>query len=396
MPSVGNITGFQLDQLKPAEGTQIGKPLPASNSVVEINVLGKSDSGNYRLLIAGNFFQSSLPINVLPGEILLARVIGTNPFTLSLGNLMTAKGITQGTIAMLLSKLNLGKSENAGKLLKILLSSKKPVVKSKLEKLINMLENENIKLNDQQLNFLMQVLGSTDTSYKYLNKSYAGLFQHEIEDVHNEIFECVKNLSNSNIPDGLRSLINKSLILNLTDEDGVVNAIGIKGKSNLSADLTSLLNEMANDSKVSEVVKSKTEILKDALIRNNLIRANYQKIGLYSEFIILYTDNKFELFKYQIHKKNDGQFSTSFGFELNMKPEQLGQITIDGYLSGNNLNVDFEASDEVLGFLESGKDSLVESLTKGVKINPNINFCLKTKGDNSAGSRDGLGINVTV
>lgn len=372
------MTGLkQLETLSPSEITVIGKSLPANNSFVGINVLGKSGD-NFRLLIEGNVFQAKLPFNLMQGEFFLAKVIGTDPFTLSLDNFFQQVNLTDGKLAFLLSKLQLSNSPSAIKLLKALINTKKPVIRSRFEKLLDQIEKENLKLDDQQLQFLLQVLDTTENSYDNLSQSFISLFQYSASELSKEIFGCVEDLFSSEIPAGLKNAIDSALILHISEGELPAPAI-LKEMTALQSGLSAELSNFLKDQNPAGLIKDRTIKLINSFTLYTLIRANSHKAGNYPEFIIIENEDELELFEFRFDQLRSSELSESanFSFKLEMAPEALGKVSVSGYLSGSSLKIEFTSSDILP--LEESKGELTENLIKDLKVNPVIGF-------NSAGS----------
>lgn len=364
-----NITGLQLSSLMASEAELVPKLLPAENSVVEVSVLEKSN-GNYKLLIEGNVFQAKLPVSVNAGETLIAKVTGLNPFTLSLDRIFSAKMLNESSIALVLSKLGITETEISSKVLKAFLKEEKPVVKSKLKKIIELLEKEDIKLDEQQLSLFIQMILTGDSRGSFLNKSFAKLFQYPVETLAEDILSSVKRLNSMGLPDGVISRINRALVLEMPQSEKL-SAIELKEKS--SARIEDLLSESGEMEILSENIKQELAGLKETLVRFNMLRACYARTGVYPGFIIIKSGDELEMAGYRLEDDMNEAGQKSYKIKLEMNPALLGKVTINGFLSGRNLNAAFRASEEAAGKLDLNKEELLTSLGR-LNVLPRLSF----------------------
>ncbi|HEX2960672.1 MAG TPA: hypothetical protein VHO43_02715, partial [Ignavibacteriales bacterium] len=263
-----NVTGIQLNSLKATDAGATPKLLPAENSLVEVSVLDKSN-GNYKLLIEGSVFQSKLPVSLNTGEALLAKVISVNPFTLSLDKIFTAKMLTEGNLALVLSKLGIAETEASSKVLKAFLKEEKPLVKSKLKKVIEMLEHEDVKLSEEMLSLFIQMIHMDEGRGSFSNKSFVKVFQYPLETLSGEILDSVKRLNKMGIPEEVLLGINKALVL-----DGEsFSALEVKEKSQCKAG--DMLDELNRAGNIGEKARQEISGLREILIRFNMLRACY-------------------------------------------------------------------------------------------------------------------------
>lgn len=374
-----NITGIQPAVLRASDAELISKLLPAENSVVEVSVLDKSN-GNYKLLIEGSVFQSKLPVGVSIGETLIAKVIGLSPFTLSLDKIFSAKMLSEGSIAMVLSKLGIAETAVSSKVLKAFLKEEKPLVKSKLKKVIELLEKEDIKLDEQQLSLFIQMVFTDDSRGSFLKKSFAKLFQYPVETLAGEVLNSVKRLNAMGIPEEVISRINHALVLEMPGSESF-SAIELKEKS--SGRIEDLLGALSEKETFSENVKHELSGLKEILIRFNMLRACYAKTGVYPGFIIIRSGEELEMAEYSFESEADEAGQKTYKIKLGMNPASLGKVNINGFLSGRSLSAAFGASEETSGKLEADKEDLLKSLG-GINVLPRLSFGNTGRGHEAA------------
>lgn len=365
-----NITGIQPGSIKAQEAESLLKLLPAENSVVEVSVLDKPGKGVYKLLIEGNVFQSKLPIGANIGETLIAKVISVNPFTLALDNIFPAKMLNNSSIAAVLAKLGLAETEVSVKVLKTFLSEQKPLVKSKLKKIIDLLEKEGIKLDDQQLSLFIQILFPDENKGTFLNKSFAKLFRYPAEDLAAEVLNSVKRLNKMGVPEELISQVNRALVMDMAEGENP-DAIALKEKTSPKQEgFFGTLSEMES---LSESAKKELSALEEILVRFNMLRACYYRTGVYPGFVIVRSGDELELVEYRLEKGGMQSGQGVHKIKLEMNPGALGKVTIEGFLSGSSLNAVFRSSEETIEKLASNKEELLQSLGR-INIQPHLNF----------------------
>lgn len=393
IPLVQNITSVQqIENLKLTEVTASGKPLPAKNSIVNINILGKSE-GNYRLLVDGRVFQASLPVIVNAGDTLLAKVINTNPFTLSLDQLI-AKTMNESVLSQLLMKLGIKNSAGAKRLLKVLAEIKKPVIKSKFEKLLDLFEKENLKLSDDQLGFYLQVLSSNEQQYENPDRSFAALFESSSSQLAGRIFNSVKNLQSRQLPAELKKSVEEAFIIDAGDT-GAADGLMLKNKNSAQMHLVNQLQEALGDKKMPEQLKIEVFELLNSLALFMMYKANSSRIGRFPEFMIIRGEDGLELFEYEFNL-SELQKNFRSSFDLNMKPEQLGIVNINGFVSGNNLKADFTSANDTKNELEAAAAELENDLKNSLRLNPVLKFITPESGGSGKKGETLRGINVSV
>lgn len=390
-----NITGIQLSNIKAPDTEALPKLLPAENSLVEVSVLDKQGgSGSYKLLIEGNVFQSKLPISLNTGETLLAKVIGLNPFTLSLDNIFTAKMLTGSSIAQVLSKLGIAESEVSSSVIKAFLKEEKPLIKSKLKKIIDLLEKENIKLDGEQLKLFIQMVHMDEGRGPSTKKSFARMFEYSAETLAGEVFNSVKRLNSMGLSDEIISLVNRTLILEIPEE-GSLSAMELKDKA--SAHLEEALSQFAGTAEAPPEGSLKMELLtlKETLLRYNMLKACYEKTGVYPGFIIVKSEGELELVEFRLERDPKEQGQKSHKIKLELNPSSLGKVTLSGFLSGQTFSAAFGAKDETSKLLEADKQDLLEALGR-INLLPRLSFAEAPGASEAASNGNMRQINVRV
>ncbi|MGE5411172.1 MAG: hypothetical protein ACM3MI_09460, partial [Clostridiales bacterium] len=317
--------------------------------------------------------------NLLAGESFLAKVISTDPFTLSLDNLLSLSNLSELKIAQLLSKMNIKASPLSDQLFKAFVSAKKVIVKSRFEKLLDIIEKNDLKLDDSQLQFLINVLDTNENSYENLSESFVSTFKHSSSSLSEEILNCTTDLLASHqMPEELKSKIKNALLISLNsseEESASELPMVLRKRTKLQAELIQTLNEALHSGALNESVGKNVFRMIDLLTRYIFLKANNSKVGIHNDFFIAETEDGLQIFEYSVEKPSASFTNESYGFHLKMKPDLLGEIQIDGYFSGNNLFTTFISSDNAAESLKSLGGELVEKIKNGLNINVSSEFC---------------------
>jgi hypothetical protein len=333
--------------------------LPANNTVVSISVLDKIGP-EYKLLVNGKVFSSVLPVNVQTGEVLLGLIKNNNPMTISLINLLSAGNMTGQNLSALITKLGLKITETNINLLKALAVNKKPALKSKIEKFAEALENLDFQFDEQQLNYFVQIF-TNESNYQDLNGKNAGYFRYPLNDVMQQIYEAVKNGSNSAL---------SKIVIEFAAEPDYVSLQKeiVGGMMNRDAAISEWIKENAGSG------EAETKRLADLFSMYLAQKSFLKKENIYPGFIIISKDGNKELVEYKLQKSSSGDGNVFYLINLEMKSKELGKIAIDGTLAKSALNLRFGTDDNKRTAFEEEKENLADSIKNNLGLNPLINF----------------------
>jgi hypothetical protein len=476
---LGELIGVNNIRLEPLknnyDAAALIKNLPKVNSFVEINVLEKIGD-MYKILIEGKLFQTNLNIKLNVNDAVIAKVISHEPFTVSLDNLVLTKNINENVIALFLNKLNLPQTGKSVKALLAFIKADKPLIKEKLLKLIEVLNNPDFEDADSTLELLVKILSAADEKSMVFNKNFIKNFQKPVEKLIAEIFESAKNLNSQNLPKDVLEKLNSLIML---DADGMssedMTALLKNGKELLIElekiiseglekgaltkeqtaelkNLKELLERFVNQDKkvppdkileklsvltqhgearpeaagknvlpketvqklerfllsdadnlkpeaiarmlkggnesVKELAKfiaeelskgrlpkqeaSELKSLKEALDNYSYQKMFYEKTGVSPEFIVLRDGGKYKLVQYNIERSKNGKGKEVFKINLRMSPENLGDVTVNGALTENNLNARFYSQKEVSQMFSAEFGGLMEALRDKLNITGNF------------------------
>lgn len=364
---VTNIAGADLQILKPADAGSSVKALPVKNSIVAITVLDKSGS-SVKLLVEGSVFLAKLPVSLQTGESLLARVMNLQPFTLSLDSLLQLKNINEGAIAALLGKLQLPESAVSSKVLKAFLASGRPVPKSKLQKLIDLIENEGLQLDDRQMAFLVHVVSTGgEAAYQSLNESSIHIFTNSASSLQEKILSTVEDLHKSSLSgEDIESI--ESLLTYDISEGSFPGAKELKEAELNTARCIDLIEEMKKRVYSSGSLSLLTE-LQTGLTEYVIFKSYSASAGIIPGFMILKSEEGMELLSYRFDKAEN-----TYRIDLNMQPDLLGAVSLSGFMNDSSLNATFNSGSKAAELMESEKESLTLRLKESPGIISRLSF----------------------
>lgn len=383
---LSNISSISEGTFKFTELSGSEKPLPSINSLIKINIIEKFKDG-YKVLIEGRVFLSKLPINADINESIIAKVLNHTPFTLALNNIITNKGIDE-SISMLLSKLNIPSSLEKERILKLFLLCRKPIVKSKLERLSELLKSNIIDLDDDQLTEAILFLESSDTNYQNITPSLLNLFKIKNSVLAYNILNLLRELNRLLPLSEFSKKINSLLIIknNVIEKLNPLLIRDYAVKLGKVSDLITESQEYISDEKTLSIIHHLTNSLLIYKIRQAL-SLNRGNIYL---FLIIETDGELELLEFESDLHNQ-----DFNFNLNMMPENLGLINARGVYTSNSLSLDVFSNNETRTLLEKNKDELEKELESSIHCRQKLTFSSTDNWSNVPPVKRG-NLNVTI
>lgn len=379
---LSKISASEQGSFKLVELSGSQKPLPALNSVVGINILEKLNSG-YKVLIDGRLFSCNLPVQPEINETLAAKVINHEPFILSLDNIATLKGLDEA-VSYLLIKLQLSPAKDTERVLRSFLVNKKPVLKSKIEKIVSAIESNNLHLSDDQLNEIAEILGSDETGSQVITSSVLNLFNKSNTELAADIMNKLRELTTLASNDETVKNLHKMLVMNAEEES--IDPILLRDYFTNSKDQLEFIINSG-----SELKGRAAEIL--AEIKNTLLIYNLRKglkAGSSHSFVIIKSGTDYELLEFNMESIN-----RVFNFNLKMSPENLGLINAKGTLSNTRLSLELCAEKETSNFLQQNRHELEERFDQNLHCAYNLMFSNSDISLNNIPSRKG-NINVKL
>ncbi len=352
------------------------------NSLVDINVIGKAQS-LYRIVAGGKVFETKLPLPVNIGESFVATVINNNPTVFRLNSLFN---ISPGDKALteILMKLNLPVTRESKEILKTVLESDKPVLKSKLKKLIDLISDSDTEIDQSSVELFAQLIWSSDGADEF-DKDDLKHFYYSFEDIAQKLVIQLNHAYKKNPYDEVFTSLNNWLII-----DADVMMSESKLMIYLMKHFESSLSEWLDDkSNASNTVYS--------LLNSYFIQMQYRKsAGLNNGMFLIRSDEELQYASYELKKPNEEE--NVYLFRLQMNPSSLGRINIDGVYSHNNLKLNFTATPDAKEILEANSGDLKAALNKKTRLTTSINSNVfgQSKSQNFFQLQTNRSINVTA
>jgi hypothetical protein len=327
------------------------------NSLIDISVIDKVQS-LYRIIAGGRVFETRLPLNVNVGESFIATVVNNNPTVFRLNNLLN---LTSGekTMEELLLKLNLPVTDTAIKTLRTVIESDKPIIKSKLKKLIEHVSSSETALDDSSINLFAQLIWASD-GFVDFDKNNLKHFYYSFDDLAQKIHVELNHLYKKNPYDELFGSLNNWLVI---DEDviGSESKMMIYLMKHFEPSLSEWLDDKSNNKNTTVY----------SLLNSYYIQLQYRKnAGLNNGMFLLMNDDDLHYVSYEF--KFPRQSEDVLFFKLQMNPLSLGRINIDGYYSHNNIKLNFTSTSDSKEILENNVGELTSVLSRKARLASSI------------------------
>jgi len=126
--SIVNLSSLHFEPIK-SDVEKQASTLFKLNEIVLLNILDKIEN-KYKITINGKLFQAELPLDLLKGESLIAKIVDIKPLTLSLDNISLSN---KSVLYILLDKIGLEKNQHNIASLETLAATNKILSKSNIE-----------------------------------------------------------------------------------------------------------------------------------------------------------------------------------------------------------------------------------------------------------------------
>lgn len=352
------------------------------NSLVDITVIDKAQS-LYRIVAGGKVFETKLPLPVNIGESFIATVINNNPTVFRLNSLFNISPDGK-VLTEILMKLNLPVTKSAQEILKGVLESDKPVLKSKLKRLIELISESDTEIDPNSVELFAQLVWSSDGADEF-DKDDLKHFYYSFEEIAQKIVIQLNHAYKKNPYDSVFTSLNNWLII---DADVMMSEskLMIYLMKHFESSLSEWLDDNAN---ASNTVYS--------LLNSYFIQMQYRKsAGLNNGMFLIRSDEELQYASYEL--KNPDEQDHVLVFRLQMNPSSLGRINIDGIYSHNNLKLNFTATPDAKEILEANSGDLKAALNKKTRLTTSIqsNVFGQSKSQNFFQLHTNRSINVTA
>jgi len=280
-----------------------------------------------KILVNGKVYLTQLPVKVLAGETLIGRMLKQNPFTIALDDLNNSLISKELNLRQILSMLSIEDIEITNKVIKLLLTKNKPLIKSKIIELLSFIKNFNRDYSADELGLLIEMMWAYSSfNYSKIFKDFEKIFDIPFNEVAGRIYDLwQKKVGTKNILDKLE----KAIVLHLEKKTGLINLSAVKDKSKLFTEIISNIRKHT-DKYGANKFNDDLITLKKLLLKYILQKSFYANAGIYPEFAVLLRKRKsyMYLFEYEnIRKENTHSvFDTTFQISSD-------EVSIIGYLT---------------------------------------------------------------
>lgn len=368
--NIANVNAVQLT----ANGKVGVKSLPAINSFVNIEVLEKMNNG-FKILVDGKLFQSKLPVNLSKGDEVFAKVVSHRPFTLGLDNFVPGGKMNAAHLALVLAKLGIKETALSKSVIKNIAANGKPLVKSKLQRLIEYMEVSDITLDEMQMTLLINIIWNDNKdNYKGSLDSFAKIFDVTFEELSRQIFLTILKINDLDYPNELYRRLNDYVIYQLDEAHN--NVIALKDKSNSFLNIAEFTKTL--EPALDMVQRKELEHLKKYMLKYVLQKALYGRFDYNPEFAIIKGKKSLELFNYDLNMLSSGDITT-YNINANSFESVYGELSFSFMINESSCRGKIIGDSESLTRIKGGLEKMKTNISK--KINNDIDLVLQTKGN---------------
>lgn len=340
------------------------KVLPGLDSLVDIEVLNFTKDVA-KILLNGRVFQASLPIRVNSGEKFLAKVIGHNPLTLSLSNLINTKLSELNIINLVAERFGINITANFQKLVKAFIINNKPLVKTKLESFLNHIENSGENFTEEQFNEIVKIISDEDLKNDNLPILLKEHLKYLPEQISSEIYQLIKKLFSSGISPELKSILQNEFFIKADDTiNNFISNLATKNSPKIIK-LMLFLKDEFDKTQNPDCIRL-NRLLEDYLIKRYfLLKSNVNQ-----NIKILQGSASDYLLEYSVQPYPKDERIKPYRFELKLdEPENNRENKIRGLFNEVNLFLDFILHSSLSDKANNNLNMLENDLKKSLKIN---------------------------
>ncbi len=267
---------------------------------VKIEVIEKYSNGE-KVLINGKLYITELPIDLEIGDVVVGKVIKSNPLTVSL-DIKKENGARK--VDRILKILSIKNNSINNELINLLLVMQKPLVKKYVEEFIEIMQSGGFNYSFDELKVLTHLIWNVKgRAVKKTLKRYSEVFNESFEITGMKIFEILNTLKIESIDKSLTDKI-WSVFVSEKDED---LPVVLKDKTNKELEILTLLNN--RDTNSVDLYRSGIKSLKSCLEKLVLQKSFYANAGIYKDFIIMKTVNGYKHYFVKYEPENESGVS---------------------------------------------------------------------------------------
>jgi hypothetical protein len=294
------------------------------NSLVNLTPL-EYFNNSAKVLINGKLFIAQIDQTIPTNEEIIAWVVETNPFVLSLNLFPIYRKNRNIFLDQIIQKLKLRNSKENKSLIARIIEEEVPVIKSKVISLDELTQKFRVK--DLELSLLISLIWKFSEREVYsISDLYENLFSLSFTTVCKNIFKNVKELLLSNEDNYLLNEVNSNLIYDEKREN-------IKALQSKSDDLFRIIKYLnartSNNVIINEFIKFSSIYI--------LQKSVFKDYDYYPDFAIVKKKNGLAFIKYNIKKMylSNGAPSYTVDYEHEEIPIKVKGFFRNNFLSGN-------------------------------------------------------------
>ncbi len=344
--------------------------MPKTNTLVSLELIERLDKG-VKVLINGKLFIAIIDEPVPLKEELLAWVTSANKLSLSLNFEKQLANNKDKLLKEIIAKLKLPNDISNKPVIERIIKEKKPIIKSKVIQLIELVKSMNIDFDRNQFILLVNIVWNNSTDENNFAKDIVeNLFAEPFEDVCKKVVASLKELLFANITPFIINEINNKLVYN--EEEN--NSIALQSKTDSIITIIKSLNNYLEFNKPAnnKLLLEKFIEYGSKYILQKMILEEY---SFYSDFIAVKHNNDIATIMVEIKKTNSGSNNHSYTlkFKYKNKPLAFDGLVKDYFLIGNFM---MELSNEI------NIDDKIEKFRKELWLKNNINSNITVNSNN--------------
>lgn len=290
---IRNIINFE-DLTRVRSSINVLKNIPAKDSLVKLIPIEYLNQG-VKVLIDGKLFIAQIDEKIPVKEEIIAEVTSTNPFLLTLN--LTEKLFKNKNFLLdqVIQKFDLPNTDSIRKLLVNVIGEENILIKSKILSIIDLLKNYPVK--GLEFSLLVNLIWNNNDKQKiFIKDLYENLFDEPFEQVCENLFDSLKELLFTDMPNYLNQQISNSIIYNQKNDNS-------KFMANMPESILGLIKTL-NDYKSKNKTFETTEI--DNFIFHGtkyiLQKSVLKEYDFYPDFVVVKNGSELNIINYSIKK----------------------------------------------------------------------------------------------
>lgn len=378
---VSNLIQLLTGQLKVDTGLQT-KTLPDVNSLVLVKIIGKSGPLD-TILLNGNTFKTKLPLPMPPGEAFIASVLKKNPLLLS-ANPVIAQNSMKTAIPLIMAMFGIKEGEAAALFIRQLVEAKKPLIKSRIERISNLLHAMQAdQADDYMINLFVKVYLANDDIFDFLIEKQQHILLIPLKDIIEAIFQAVVNIFDNQFPPLIKKKIEEILICYYSPDGEYSTEQNVTDRDEKLLELVRFLRGFAAVENLTPGQRDTMNILLQQIITFLLQKSLYNRFGLYPDFLIYYNDTSLHLAYLNTYRSIDSAGKELLSLGTVFEQTAVGNVQCRGVIYRNKIIIEFFVEQRKIAEMKRGIKGLPDALEKSLHYD--IELTVKESGERNAG-----------